>query len=59
MPVRGQLIEMITRAAPTEELARAAQELGMRTLRQSAMNKVKEGITSFEEVTRVTTEGSY
>ncbi len=58
MPVRGRLIEMITRGAPTEELSKESVSMGMSTLRESALSKVREGLTTLEEVTRVTTEGS-
>ena len=59
MPVREDLIEMITRGDPTEELAKAASKLGMNTLRDSAINRLLDGITTFDEVTRVTTESSH
>ncbi len=56
MPVRGPLVELITKGAPTEELSRAAANLGMRTLRECALEKVKEGLTTVSEVTRVTSD---
>jgi len=59
MPVRGKLIDMITHGAPTEELSKEAAKLGMSTLRESALSKVREGMTTLEEVTRVTSEGVY
>ena len=40
--------------APSTEIAAKAIELGMRTLRQDGWKKVKDGITTIEEVLRVT-----
>jgi type II secretory ATPase GspE/PulE/Tfp pilus assembly ATPase PilB-like protein len=43
------------RAAPTPpEIKHEAVKNGMRTLRQSALRKLAEGQTTFEEVVRVT-----
>jgi hypothetical protein len=41
------------RASSTVELKREAIRLGMMTLRASALNKLREGVTTIEEVTRV------
>ena len=43
-----------TRGADSPEIKREAVKNGMRTLRQSALRKLAEGITTFEEVVRVT-----
>jgi len=40
-------------SAPSEEIRAAAIRAGMRTLRDDAMEKVAEGITSLDEVIRV------
>jgi type II secretory ATPase GspE/PulE/Tfp pilus assembly ATPase PilB-like protein len=54
MPVDDAVKELIIRGADTPEIKRAAAEHGMRTLRQSALRKLAEGTTTFEEVVRVT-----
>jgi type IV pilus assembly protein PilB len=46
--------EMIVDRRPTSEIKRAAIAEGMTTLRQSALLKVKEGITTLREVNKVT-----
>jgi type IV pilus assembly protein PilB len=54
MPVRGELVEMISARATTEEIARMATKQGMSTLRESGLQKIRDGITTLEEVARVT-----
>jgi type IV pilus assembly protein PilB len=54
MPVSETLRDMILRAAPTAEVREQAQAEGMRTLRQAGLMKVVEGVTTVEEVLRVT-----
>ncbi len=54
MPVKDELKELILEGASAQELKKAAIRLGMKTLRRSGLNKVKEGVTSIEEVLRVT-----
>ena len=46
--------EMILRAASAAELKREAVKLGMSTLRMSALQKVRDGLTTIEETARVT-----
>ena len=46
--------EMILEKRPTSEIRRAAREEGMRFLRESALDKVKEGITTLKEINKVT-----
>ena len=48
-----QIKEMILNGASTAELKMEAIRLGMRTLRQSAITKLIAGVTSMEEVARV------
>jgi len=55
MPIADEVREMILRNAPTAELRDAATKAGMKTLRQNALLKVIEGMTTIEEVLRVTT----
>jgi general secretion pathway protein E len=45
---------LVLRGADSPEIKREAVKNGMRTLRQSALRKLAEGITTFEEVVRVT-----
>ena len=54
MPVKDELKEMILNGASAADLKKAAIRLGMKTLRMSGLTKAKEGITSLEEVLRVT-----
>jgi len=54
MPINEQVREMILRNAPTAEIREAALGLGMKTLRQNALQKVLDGVTTIEEVLRVT-----
>jgi type IV pilus assembly protein PilB len=54
MPVSEPLAELISRRAPTAELRRLAREEGMRTLREVAVKKLGEGVTTPEEVLRET-----
>ncbi len=56
MMLTDELRRMVTRNEPTEALKQKAIEEGMMTLRQVAERKVKEGITSVEELLRVTKE---
>ncbi|MBE0427260.1 MAG: Flp pilus assembly complex ATPase component TadA, partial [Nitrospirae bacterium] len=54
MSVGSELKEMVLEGASADELKRTAIRLGMKTLRRSGLTKVKEGVTSIEEVLRVT-----
>ena len=54
MPMYEELKELVLNGASAAELKREAMRLGMKTLRQSGITKVKEGITTIEEVLRVT-----
>jgi type IV pilus assembly protein PilB len=54
MVLHDVLKEMILRAASVIELKREAVKLGMSTLRMSALEKVREGLTTIEETARVT-----
>ncbi|MBZ5533009.1 MAG: GspE/PulE family protein [Acidobacteriia bacterium] len=46
--------ELILEKRPSSEIRRAAHDEGMRFLRESALAKVKAGITSFKEINKVT-----
>lgn len=54
MPIGDEVRELILEGASANEIKKAAIRLGMKTLRMSGLGKVKEGITSIEEVLRVT-----
>ncbi|MCJ7664184.1 MAG: Flp pilus assembly complex ATPase component TadA, partial [Desulfobacterales bacterium] len=56
MPTTDELQELTLRRAAANELKRAAIQTGMRTLRQSGIAKIKQGITTIEEVLRVTVD---
>jgi type IV pilus assembly protein PilB len=55
MEIREELKEYVLNGASALELKREAMRLGMQTLRQSALGKVREGITTLGEVLRVST----
>ncbi len=54
MPIRDELKELILEGASTSEIKKAAIRLGMKTLRMSGLTKAAEGMTTLEEVMRVT-----
>ncbi len=54
MPLTDELKEAILQGYSSIELKREAMRQGMRTLRQSGLAKVKNGVTTIEEVLRVT-----
>ncbi|MBP7891850.1 MAG: type IV-A pilus assembly ATPase PilB, partial [Arenimonas sp.] len=53
MPMTEKIQEIILAGGNALEIARAAQESGVRDLRRSALIKVKAGITSLAEINRV------
>ncbi len=56
LPIDAELCGMITRRVSTGEIKSYAVSRGMRTLRDDGMAKVAAGITTLEEVLRVTQE---
>lgn len=56
LPIDAELCGMITRRVPAGEIKAYAISRGMRTLRDDGMAKVAAGITTLEEVLRVTQE---
>lgn len=54
MPMLEDIRELILSGANTAEIKRESMRLGIKTMRQSGLTKLKEGVTSFEEVLRVT-----
>ncbi len=55
VPVDDAIKPLIIEQADSQRIKREAVKNGMRTLRQSALKKLAEGVTTFEEVVRVTT----
>lgn len=54
MLIKDELKELILEGASSAEIKKAAVRLGMKTLRMSGITKVIDGITTIEEVLRVT-----
>ncbi|THB70839.1 MAG: type II/IV secretion system protein [Desulfobulbaceae bacterium] len=55
-PLSAQLKQMIVDGKSTEEMRQVAIREGMTTLREDAWNKIRAGITTYEEALRVTTD---
>jgi len=56
MPVTPEIRDLILRNAPTGEIRELARQQGMQTLRETGLMTVIEGVTTVEEVVRVTAE---
>jgi type IV pilus assembly protein PilB len=56
MPMKEEVKELILSRSSTSEVKKEAIRLGMKTLRQSGIAKIKEGVTTIEEVLRSTIE---
>jgi len=56
MPMKEEVKELVLSRASTSEVKKEAIRLGMKTLRQSGIAKIKEGVTTIEEVLRSTIE---
>ncbi len=56
MPISMNLRKMILEGASTDDLRNSAQKEGMRTLRDDGIVKLKRGLTTPEEILRVTVE---
>jgi type IV pilus assembly protein PilB len=54
MPMKEEVKELILARASTSEVKKEAMRLGMKTLRQSGIMKIREGVTTIEEVLRAT-----
>ncbi len=54
MPVTQEIRDLILRNAPSSEIRDVAQQQGMKSLRQAGLMKVLEGVTTVEEILRVT-----
>jgi type IV pilus assembly protein PilB len=56
MPISDEMRQFIMRGANALEIAEQAQKEGVKNMRQSGLLKVKQGITSLEEIEAVTNE---
>ena len=54
LDLSDRIREMIMLKKPTSEIRRAAREEGMRFLRESALDKVRLGLTTLKEINKVT-----
>ena len=54
MPLNENLKELILKGASSTDLKKEAIKCGMSTLRSSAINKMKQGLTTIEDVLRIT-----
>jgi type IV pilus assembly protein PilB len=54
LDLSDRIREMILARKPTSEIRRAAREEGMRFLRESALDKVRTGMTTLKEINKVT-----
>ena len=54
MPVREEIKDLVLRGGSALDIKREAMRLGMKTLRQAGLTKVEEGVTTLEEILRVT-----
>src|SRR5215471_3276709 len=56
MPISDEMRQLIMRSGTSLDIAEQAQKEGIRNLRQSGLLKVKQGVTSLEEIEAVTNE---
>jgi type IV pilus assembly protein PilB len=56
LPVREEIRELILQGASATEIKKEGIRLGMKSLRQAALTKLKEGVTTVEEVLKSTVE---
>ncbi len=54
MPMTDEIATIVLEGGNAIQIAEAAQRSGVRDLRQSALRKVKQGVTSLAEINRVT-----
>ncbi|MDA8173681.1 MAG: type IV-A pilus assembly ATPase PilB [Nitrospiraceae bacterium] len=53
MVIKDEIKQLVLEGAPTDEIKKTAIRLGMKTLRMSGLTKAAEGVTTIEEVLRV------
>ena len=56
MPMKEEIKELVLSRASNSDIKKEAIRLGMKTLRQSGVTKIKDGVTTIEEVLRSTIE---
>jgi type IV pilus assembly protein PilB len=56
LPVREEIRELILQGASAGEIKKGAIQLGMKTLRQAALQKLRDKVTTVEEVLKTTVE---
>jgi type IV pilus assembly protein PilB len=56
LPAREEIRELILQGASAGEIKKGAIQLGMKTLRQAALQKLREKVTTVEEVLKTTVE---
>ena len=54
LDMSDRIRELILAKRPSSEIARAAREQGMRSLRESAVDRVRDGVTTLREINKVT-----
>ena len=54
LDMSDRIRELILAKRPSSEIARAAREEGMQTLRESAVERVRQGVTTLKEIDKVT-----
>ncbi len=54
MPIKEDIKQMILKGESIADIKKTAIQLGMKTLRMSGLAKIREGLTSVEEILRVT-----
>jgi len=54
LTIKEEIKELVLRGGSALDIKREAVRLGMKTLRQSGLSKLEEGVTTLEEVLRVT-----
>jgi general secretion pathway protein E len=56
LPINDKIVRLINERADSKEIMKVARLDGMLTLREVAIKKLAQGVTSFEEIIRVTSE---
>lgn len=56
LPLRDEIRSLIVKGAPLAELREAASAAGMRTIKEIGIKKIREGVTTIDEVLRVTSQ---
>jgi len=56
MPITREIKALVAQGAPTAEICKVARDQGMTTLREAALGRLIAGVTTLEEVLRVTSE---